>query len=83
MTPRLKEIRKVHFPFAHFLGLKIKNDKLYALEKEGYLIVLDKNLLHYKIYEVDIPQGYVYQTKDKFIIDDEAVIIDSNETTSK
>lgn len=74
LTPNLKEIAKAHFSFAHFLALHVKGDKIYALEKEGYLIVASKDLLKYKIYEVDIDdEGYVYQDKDKIIVEDEVI----------
>ncbi|SFV50453.1 Putative lipoprotein [hydrothermal vent metagenome] len=69
--------RKVHFPFAHFLGLKIYKGVLYALEKEGYIIKLSKDLLTYKIYEVDIPDdGYVYSGNDRFFVGDRVVFLD-------
>jgi hypothetical protein len=79
----LKLHAKVHFPFAHFLALQVHNDHIYALEKEGYLIVLSKDLLKYKIYEVDLEdESYVYPMKDRFIIGDKALLL-SNETPTK
>ena len=67
---------KVHFPFAHFLALKAVDDHLYALEKEGYLIQLSKDLLTYKIYDVDISdESYVYSGTDRFFVGDEAVLL--------
>jgi hypothetical protein len=78
----LKQQAKVHFPFAHFLALRVSGDKVYALEKEGYLIVLSKDLLTYKIYEVDLEDDtYVYPMKDQFIIGDKALLL--NNATSK
>ena len=60
LTPDLQVNAKVKFSFAHFLGLISHNDKLYVLEKEGYLIELSKDLLKYDIYEVDLEDGYIY-----------------------
>ncbi len=82
LTPTLNQKAKVHFPFAHFLGLRIVGDKVYALEKEGYLIELSKNLLEYRVYEVDISdESYVYPTKEGFIVDDELVLFKSDADT--
>jgi len=70
MTPNLDVIAKVKFPFAHFLGMISYGNKLYLLEKEGYMIELSKDLLTYDIYEVDIEDGYVFVADKKFFIDD-------------
>ncbi len=81
LTPNLNQIAKVHFPFAHFLGLTIAGEKLYALEKQGYLIALSKDILTYSIYKVDVPsESNVYTTKDRFFVGDKAVIL-GNETS--
>lgn len=75
LTPDLQVNKKVKFPFAHFLGLIASNDKVYALEKEGYIIELSKDLLKYDIYDVGVDEGYVFQTDDKFFVDDEYISI--------
>jgi hypothetical protein len=60
---------KQKFPFAHFLGMVVK-DKIYLLEKEGYLIVVEKDFSEYKVYEVDVDDGYVFVGKDRIYFDD-------------
>ncbi len=81
-APNLKELHKVHFPFAHFLALSVIGEKVYALEKEGYLIELSKDLLTYKIYEVDLSdEGYVYQGEKRFVVDNEAILLEDGEAT--
>ena len=76
LSPDLDTKKTVHFPFAHFLALKVYDDNVYALEKEGYLIKLSKDLLTYNIYEVDISgDSYVYTGKDRFFVGDEAVLL--------
>lgn len=67
---------KVKFPFAHFLGLIAHKEKLYALEKEGYLIELSKDLLSYDIYDVDVEDGFVYTTDKIFYIGDEFISVE-------
>jgi len=43
---------KIKFPFAHFYGMLLVGDKLYILEKGGYLIVVDKNSFDYKVHQL-------------------------------
>ena len=70
MNARLK------FPFAHFLGIIVYNDTVYALEKEGYLVVAPTDLSSYEIYEVDIDEGFVFVGEDKFYINDEFISLE-------
>jgi outer membrane protein assembly factor BamB len=67
---------KIKFPFAHFLGLVATKDKLYALEKEGYLIELSKDLLEYEVYEVDVEEGYIHVNDKTFYIADEFISVE-------
>jgi len=76
LTPNLQENAKLKFPFAHFLGMIVHNDKLFILEKEGYLIVTDKNLLHYTINKINIDDNYVFIGKKKFYIADEFISVE-------
>ena len=76
LTPDLQVISKVKFPFAHFLGLINTPDKLYALEKEGYLITIDKKSFHYVVKEVTIGDGFVFTGKDLFYVDDKKVLVE-------
>ena len=79
LTPSLEVVQKVHFPFAHFLGLQLVGDRLYVLEKEGYLITLSKDLLTYDVYEVDFDdEGDVYRAPKSFIVADKAILLDGN-----
>ncbi len=73
LTPDLQVNYKVKFPFAHFLGLIMHKDKIYALEKEGYIIELSKDLLKYDVYEVDVEDGYIFVADKMFYIDDEYI----------
>jgi len=71
LTPTLEVIKKVKFPFAHFLGMILDDTTLYILEKEGYMIVMDAKTFTYKIYEVDIDDGFVFVANKRFYIDDQ------------
>ena len=75
LTPDLQVNKKVKFPFAHFLGLIASGNKVYALEKEGYIIELSKDLQKYDVYDVGVDEGNVFQTDEKFFVDDEFISI--------
>ena len=75
LAPDLQQNGKIKFPFAHFLGMIISDDKLYLLEKEGYLIEVSKNLLEYSVYDVNIDDGYVFIDDKIFYINDEYISV--------
>jgi len=75
LTPDLQLNAKIKFPFAHFLGMIAGKEKLYILEKEGYVIVLDKNMKDYSVHEADFDDGYVFVTNKAFYVDDETIVV--------
>jgi hypothetical protein len=70
LTPSLQLKAKKKFPFAHFLGMIVGKEKIYLLESQGFLIEIDKDLQNYKVYEVDIEDGYVFVSDKSFYFDD-------------
>lgn len=76
LTSDLEVKSKIKFPFAHFLSFIAHNDKLYLLEKEGYMIVLDKDMKNYSVHEVDIEEGYLFVDGEKFYIADEYISVE-------
>lgn len=76
LTPSLQVKAKKKFPFAHFLGMIVTDKKVYLLEKEGYMIVLDSDLSDYKVYEIDLEDGFVFASDKSFYIADEQIGID-------
>ena len=51
LSSNLEVISKIKFPFAHFYGMISKNGKLFILEKEGYMIVVDESTFDYTVHE--------------------------------
>ena len=76
LTPDLQVDSKIKFPFAHFLGMIDHKGKLYILEKEGYMIVVDKKTFDYTVHEVSIDDGFVFVGKDVFYVDDEKISLE-------
>ncbi|WP_345978078.1 hypothetical protein [Sulfurimonas sp. HSL3-7] len=70
LTPSLQLKAKRKYPFAHFLGMILTDDKLYLLEKQGYIIELSKDLTESNVYELNIDDGFVYVGNKAFYIND-------------
>jgi hypothetical protein len=54
----------------------LHKDKLYALEKAGYLIEVSKDLAQHGVYEVDLEEGYVHIADKIFYVDDEYISVE-------
>ena len=76
LTSDLQVEQKVKFPFAHFLGLISSGKKLYALEKEGYMITIDKKTFDYKVEEADIDDGFVFAGDKVFYVLDKKILVE-------
>ncbi len=76
LTPDLQVDSKIKLPFAHFLGMINHNDKLYILEKEGYMIVVNKKSFHYTVHKVDLDDGFVFVGDNVFYVDDEKIFVE-------
>lgn len=76
LSSDLQQNAKVKFPFAHFLGMIVSNDKLYVLEKAGYIIEFSKDLLEYSVYDADVDDGYLFTSNKTFYIDDEYISVE-------
>lgn len=76
LTPTLQLRAKKKFPFAHFVGISVQNDRVYVLEKEGYMIALSKNLLEYDVYDVDMQDdNTIFVGEGRFYFDDRYINI--------
>ena len=75
LTPDLQVNAKEKFPFAHFVSMISHNNKLYVLEKEGYLIVIEKDLSNYSVHEVDLEDGYIFIDDTTFYIANEYISV--------
>lgn len=75
LSPTLQYKGKQKFPFAHFVGISVQNDRVYVLEQEGYMIALTKDLLSYDVYDVDMDHDQVFVGDDRFYFDDRYISI--------
>lgn len=75
LTPSLTLKAKKKFPFAHFLEMVLHKEKLYLLEREGYLLEMSASLEDLKVYEVDIDEGFVFASKEAIFINDQRLLL--------
>jgi outer membrane protein assembly factor BamB len=57
------------FKFAHFSISTVYDDKVYALDKQGYLVVSNKSFSKHKIYKVPEVEGYAFVSNGKIYYD--------------
>jgi hypothetical protein len=71
LSPTLQFKAKKKFPFAHFVGINVQNDRVFVLEQEGYMIALSKNLLTYDVFDVDMDSdNKIFVGDGQFYFDD-------------
>jgi len=61
------------FKFAHFSVASVNNEKVFALDKQGYLIVANHSLSKNKIYNLSEIEGYAFVSNSQLYFDDEIV----------
>jgi hypothetical protein len=62
--------RELKFPFAYFLGAIVKNDHLYVVENEGYLLKIGKNFKLSLVYQMDFELDMFFASQDTFYFSD-------------
>jgi len=69
------------FKFAHFSVATVYNNAVYALDKQGYLIVSNKSFSKHRVYKVEEVEGYTFISNGKLYYNQE--IVDLNRLTYK
>lgn len=74
LTSNLELNSKIKLPFAHFYAMVLQGDNLYVLEKEGYLIIINKKSFEYTVHSVEFDDGFVFSSKSSFYVDDTRIL---------
>jgi len=61
------------FKFAHFSVAAVDSEKVYGLDKQGYLVVSNRNLNKHKVYSVSDIDGYAFVSQNKLYYDGEII----------
>lgn len=75
LSPTLEYRAKKKFPFAHFTGISVQNDRVFVIEQGGYMIAMTKDLLSGDIYDIDMDHDTVFTGDGQFYFDDHYVNI--------
>jgi hypothetical protein len=76
LNESLSVISEKKFKFAHFSLAALNADKVFALDKQGYLIVSNQSLSKHRVYELSEVDSYAFVSNGQLYFDDE--IIDLN-----
>ncbi len=69
----LSVIAEKKFKFAHFSAGAVDDKKVYGLEKQGYLIVSNRNLSKYNVYNVPEVDDFTFVSGDKIYYNGEVI----------
>jgi hypothetical protein len=76
LSPTLKEINSRKFTkFGKFLSIAVVGNKIYALDKDGFLIVTNENFSSVKVYDVGAVNYYSFVARDKLYKDSQVVYL--------
>ncbi len=74
LNEKLQKVQESDFEFANFVAVAEMNGKLYGVEKNGYLIEMDRNLSNIKVKALkDVVEAPVLIAKDKLYIGDKEI----------
>lgn len=73
----LSIVSEKKFKFAHFSVAGLNSEKIFALDKQGYLIVSNHNLSQHKVYKLSEVDSYAFISNSHLYLDNE--IINLNE----
>jgi hypothetical protein len=65
------------FKFAHFSVATVHKGTVYALDKQGYLIVSNPSFSQYRVYKVDEVDGYAFVSNGKLYYNREIINLDN------
>lgn len=77
LDPVLKVVAEQKYKFAHFSTAGVYSDKVFALDKQGYLIISNKNLTKHKDYKLSEVEGYSFSSTGKLYYNGQVVDIAS------
>jgi len=73
LTPTLQVVARKKFQFAQFLSIAVVSGKVYAIDKQGSLIVTDSSLERSKTYSVGEVEDYTFVSGSRLYIDDKVI----------
>ena len=72
----LRPLARQKFPFAHFLGMIVGHNGVYLLEKEGFLIAMDKAMENVEVFSVHLDEGVTFASDRAFFSRDKIITVE-------
>ena len=69
----LSVISEKKFKFAHFSVGTVDSEKIYGLDKQGYLVVANRSLSKHKVYNMSDVEGFAFVSAGKLYHDGEII----------
>lgn len=69
----LEILKRQKFPFAHFLGLIVTDNQVYAAERGEYIIVSPTDLSSFKVYDFNLESGFFFTSEEGFYFDNVSI----------
>ena len=73
LNEKLSIISEKKFKFAHFSTAAVDAKSVYGLEKQGYLIVANRNLSKHRVYKVSEVEDFTFVSGDKIYYDGQII----------
>ena len=73
LKENLSIVAEKKFKFAHFSVAAVDAQKVYALDKQGFLIVSNRSLSKQKVYNVSEVEDFAFVSQDKLYYDGEVI----------
>jgi len=73
LSPSLKVLAQRKFPYAQFVAIAVVGGRVYALDRSGALIVMDRTLKKSRIYDVGSVDDYAFVAGSRLYKDDEVI----------
>ncbi|CAA6814545.1 MAG: Unknown protein [uncultured Sulfurovum sp.] len=73
LTEALSIVAEKKFKFAHFSVAALTEDKVFALDKQGFLIVANQSLSKHKVYEISEVETYAFVSNGQLYFDNESI----------
>ncbi len=73
LSATMKVLAQKKFKFAEFLSIAVAGGKIYALDKQGSLFVMNSSLTKSKVYDVGEVDNYTFVAGSRMYVDDKVI----------
>ena len=75
LSSTLKVLAEKKFDYAEFLSIGVVGNRVYAVDKQGAVVVLDRKLSRSSVYKIDKVKSYTFISGSRLYIDRKVIIL--------